>query len=345
MNKKRKIIITVTLIIAVAVLLGGFLILFFAGSNEKSRRRQFISIMQKKEKEFLPLTNNSKYIISGIIVDDNGEPVNNVKVRISQSFPVNFGLKNKLKNSTRVVNSNFEITLCGGACVSLGFSKNGYHSVFNKQFSVFRPKGELRNIANPVKTLDVKNVKIILDKVGPIAKIKKVRFSLFIKKECYFTSFSVPAFELSKKDCQYNNISSLNSGMIYLDFKRNKAGKMIKTKINNVGNGRLGPATTYLKMIGGEDCGFKLFEGDPRRNLIGIKEAPEAGYVKQLVFNWPKDMRKEIPFYYKFGKIYGKGIMNSASCNSSGKIRMGFSFYQNIETNSDPMVRRNLRTK
>ena len=107
----------------------------------------------------------------------------------------------------------------------------------------------------------------------------------------------------------------------------------------------MAPRTTYLNMVGKEGDGFIMFKGHPQRGMIGIKEAPASGYIKQIAFHCPEDMNKDIYFYYKFGDIYGKGVMDGITCSTSGQIRIGITICQNMETDLNPKVRRNLRTR
>jgi hypothetical protein len=340
MTKKRKIIISIIITVAIAI---AFVLILWKYSPEQQRKsmmRRGAKIMQQEWQNALTVVKTSKFTISGKIVDDAGNPVNNVRVSISQSYPKKQFTESDSVRSTRIVSSNFKIELFGGAGVSLHFSKKGYYSVKNKCYSLPKSKGLSFFSTN---TLKVDNQKIIMEREGKLARCKRYSTSFFIRKEKFFTSFFIPNLGKDSKNRLFDQVKYLLNGTIYPDVERDKNGEIIKVKINI--SGRMGPRTTYLNMVGAEGDGFILFKGQPHRGIIGIKEAPVSGYVNQMVFHWPKDMNKDIYFYYKFGNIYGKGVMDGMTCSASGRIRIGIEIFQNIETDPAPKVRRNLRTR
>jgi hypothetical protein len=341
MTKKRKIIIT-SIIITIALAIIVILIFwnFFPKDQRKSRKLRGAKIIQKIFDSATSIAKKSKFTISGVIVDDAGNPVDKVKVSISQSYPKIFGTKSEDVDSKKVVNRNFNIELFGGAEITLDFYKDGYYSVTNKKISL--PISKNSFVAFSSNTVKVDNLKIVLERHGKLARCKRKRFSFFIRKEKFFTSFSIPQLKQDSKDIPFDIVKNLLSGTIYPDVERDENGNIMKVP-NNLG--RMGPRTIYLNMVGREGDGFKLFNGIPHRGFIGIKDAPESGYVKQMVFHWPADMNKNNFFYYKFGDIYGKGVVRGFSCTSTGRIRIGIQVYQNIETDTDSKVRRNLRTR
>lgn len=340
MTIKKKKYLIISIIIAFLILAVIIFILwkYSPGWREKNKALIWSKTVNKMWQNTLAIVKKSKFSISGKIVDDEGSPVDDVRVSISQGYPKKFWDESDYVTSVRIVDSNFKIEVSGGSDISLTFSKKGYYNTSNKCYNLPKIKNSLAYSTNILK---VGNQKIIMDRQGKLARCKNYSATFFIREEKYFTTFSIPKRKKNFQNKPFAMTKELPAGTIYPDAKRDKNGEIIKVNIR----GRMGPCITYLNMIGEESDGFKLFEGQPHRGIIGIKEAPASGYVKQMVFHWPEDMNKDIYFYYKFGNIYGKGKLTSLRCSASGEILMGFKLRQNTETDPAPKVRRNLRTK
>ena len=335
--KKKKYLIISIIIIFLAILV--FILLQYSPERQYKKRALIWSkTIDKMWKTALATVKKSKFSISGKIVDNNGNPVNDVRVSISQGYPKKFWDESDYVTSVKIVDSNFKIEVSGGSDVSLTFSKKGYYAINNKCYSLPRIKNSLAYSSHILK---VDNQKIVMDPQGKLARYKSYSATFFIRKEKYFTTFSISKREKNLQNKSFAIAKELPSGTIYPDVKRNKDGEIIKINIK----GRMCPRTTYLNMVGKQGDGFKLFNGKPHRGMIGIKEAPASGYVKQMVFHWPEDISRDIYFYYKFGDNYGKGKLTSLSCSASGEILMGFKLRQNVENDTDSKVRRNLRTE
>ncbi len=339
MNKK----IVVGVVVAACILAGIVILLLWnylpptqreKGKNEL--RKEFYRTLNS----YIAKAKKSKFTIKGKIVDEKGAPVNDVTVHILQECPRLDGSSRDNINSKRTIDSNFCLELFGGLSVRLDFYKDGYHGVENKKFNLKQSGGDLTDSST---VLNVDNLTIVMEPYGKLAKTKRINNPFFITNEKYFTSYSIPKQERTN-NVSYEKVKNLSLGTIYPDAERNNNGDIKKIAIDKVTE-RLGPRTTYIKMAGGKGDGFFVYKNNPARGIISIQEAPEAGYVKQMKFNWPEDINKEIYFCYKHGNIYGKGVIHSLSCSSDGRIKIGITFYQNVETSSDPRIRRNLRTR
>lgn len=307
--------------------------------REKSRWRNAAKKIDAMWNKSLSLQSYSKFTICGKIFDDTGQPVDQVKVLITKGYFINLG-ESRYEDSSQTVNSDFKLALSGGSNVSLLFHKEGYYSE-KVNFSLPLSKNTLIFSSNIVVA---DKQKIVLERTGTMAKYKDKSPALFIKNERTFTYYSVPLLKCTEKEYSFTDVSNLQSGIIYPDIERDKDGKIVKVVIDKVTE-RMGPRTVTLNMVGGDNDGFIMLEEPPPNGMTSIKEAPEAGYVKQMVFHWPEDMKKIFYFYYKFGNSYGKGVANSFSCTASGEIMIGLELAQNIETSTDPQVHRNLRTR
>jgi len=341
MTKKKKIVIIVGIVV---ILLAGIVVLWKLSPAErkKSRLRHAAKIMGEMWNKAVSLQSRSKFTISGKIVDDAGQPVDQVKIRISQTYLTNFGTSESDRDSQQTVNSDFNLELSGGSEVSLGFHKDGYYDILNKHYPL--PKSTTAwGFSSNVVAAD--NQLIVMERIGTLAKYKGRSHAFFIREENFFTCYSIPLLKRDEsKKYSFADIPNLPPGTIYPNVERDEDGKIIKVVINKA-SGRLGPQTVSLNMVGGDDDGFIMLKGLPQRGLISIKEAPESGYVKQMVFHFPEDMQKKIYFYYKFGNRYGKGVADNFGCTAGGEIMIGSDLYQNTETSSDLQVRRNLRTR
>lgn len=343
MNTKKKIVMVIGIaVILLAGITAWVMWKLSPTEQEKSRLLNAAKIMNEMWNKSVDVQKRSKFTISGRIVDESGQPMDQVKVYISQGYLKNGGVSSSYTESWQVVDSNFKLELSGGSEVSLGFYKNGYYAVENKHYPLPRST-KTWGFSSNVVIAD--NQLIVLEPTGTLAKYKQSSPPLFIREEQKFTCYSVPLLKRDKsKEYSFAEIPDLPSGTIYPNVERDKNGKIIKVVIDNDIK-RLGPRTVSLNMVGGDNDGFILLKESPSRGIIGLKEAPDSGYAKQMVFHWPEDMQKKFYFYYKFGNCYGKGLVNSFSCNAYGQIMIGLELSQNIEDSSDPQVRRNLRTR
>jgi len=341
MNKK---IIVLGAVIAIAIVAIGIFIWWrmSPAQQQKARMAQAVKIMTTVLQDTENKQNNSKFSISGTIVDDAGQPVDQVTVYIDRGYLRSGGVNSEYVHSTQTVNHEFTFDLSGGIGVSLHFHKEGYYDVSGVQFSLAHTNSLTSMYSGDA--VIAPNQKIVLERKGTLAKYKHMSPGFFIKDE-NFTFFSIPEFDCDYRDKRpYTDLATLPAGTIYPNVGRDKDGKIIKVLIDKVGKGRLGPRTVLLNMIGGDNDGFILIKDRSIGKITDMKEAPESGYVKQMIFTLPEDINKTYFFYYKFGNRYGKGSTNRFSCTAYGEIHIGINIYQNIETSTDQKVRRNLRT-
>jgi len=336
MTKNRKIIV---LMVIAIVAIGIFIWWRMSpAQQQKARIAQAIKIMTTVWQDTVNKQNSSKFSISGNIVDDAGQPVDQVKVYIRQGYLREGGVSSQYISSTQVVNHEFKIDLSGGSSLNMDFSKSGY---YNKNARFNLPRAGLTYSSDSVIA---PNQKIVLERTGTLAKTRHKTQSFWIRNG-EFTNLLIPELKSTESNTNlYLDLTKLRSGTIYLDVARGKNGKIIETIICNVTK-RMGPRTMLLNMVGGNDDGFILINDRKISRFIDIKDAPESGYVKQMIFTLPDDLQKMFFFYYKFGAHYGKGKISSFSCDAYGKIYVDTELYQNIETSTDQKVRRNLRTK
>ena len=313
-------------------------------SPEEQKKSRMLNTAKKMNEMWniaLDIQKRSKFTISGKIVDDAGQPVDQVEVRISQGYLKNGGFSTSYTESQQIVNSDFKLDISGGSGVSLTFHKNNYYDVENLQYSLPQSKTTW-GFSDNVVAAD--NQRIVLERKGVMAKYKRKAPGLFMREEQNFTCYSIPLLGTDyNKEYSFDKINSLPPGTIYPRVERDKDGKLVKVVVDNVGKKRFGPRMVSVNMIGGDKDGFIIIKESPD-DILSIKEAPESGYVKQMLFHLPEDMHKHY-FYYKFGNCYGKGIVRCFNCNANGEIMIGLELYQNIEDSSDLKVRRNLRTE
>jgi len=344
MDKNKKIASIVAAVAVVIVAIGIFI--WWQRSpaqQQKARIAQAVKIMTTVLQDTENKQNNSKFSISGTIVDDAGQPVDQVTVYISQGYLKDAGINSQYVHSTQVVNHEFKIDLAGGSSVYMEFYKKGYYRVKNVQFALARSK-EPSSVYSGNAVI-APTQKIVLERKGTLAKYSSINASFFISQEQFFTSYLISEMKRIGQEISFSKISTLPAGTIYPNVGHDKDGKIIKVLIDKVGNGRLGPRTVLLNMVGGNNDGFILIKDNSIGKITDMKEAPDAGYVKQMIFTLPEDLHNTYFFYYKFGSQYGKGWVSNFSCSSDGEIHISSMLYQNTETSSDLKVRRNLRTK
>ena len=315
MFKKRLFFVT-EIIFAGSVLL--------AQSNNDEKENMKVK-QEAKLLEVINKTNSSSILnISGMISDDDGKLLDGVSLELD--FSRSKGWDNDHLNRKIISNSQFSIEQSGYTGLTVDFQKDGYFSE-RKSYSTQQSSKDLKDY------VFIKNdEKIVLRKIGQLAKIKKIN-----KKLRYdFKNNTQSICNLS--DLSYETLpidSAINySKCILLDFERDKDGKILT--VENKSNGTTIPKTLIVKYASKDkDDGF-IIEGN-KKDLSYLSVAPDTEYaIKEIKIQYESE---PIYFYFKNGNRYGKGWAGYALTQHQTS-RVILELMQNIET--DPKEKRNL---
>lgn len=268
---------------------------------------------------------SSKMNISGIIIDDNGNPLNDVELKLVFSRPK--GWESDVLKKKITSNSQFSIKQSGYTGLTLYFYKKGY---FRETFfyNLMQPS-KYQGKDGFIKT----DEKVILREIGKQAKLKK-----FDKKLIYNfkdkTHMICDLSDLTRKTLSINKNIDFPR-YIYLDFEQDHDKKIMMIEDEYRG---IIPKTIIVRYFSYDKNDGFIIKGT-QKNLTYLTSAPDVNYmVKEIKV--PYDAAP-IYFYYKNGDNYGKGYVgfaNSAFQESSVSLHL----MQNIET--DPKDKMNLRS-
>jgi hypothetical protein len=284
-------------------------------------------VKYKRMLESQKATNRSSKIdISGVIVDGRGNPLNDVELEFV--FSRSKGWKSEVLKKKILSNNAFSIIQSGYTSLTIYFYKKGY---FRERtfYNTIKPSKYWKN-----GVFSKTDEKIILREIGKLAKLKKIekllKYDWKNKKETFF-NISTMAPETLVAD----GIIKAKK-YIYLDFERDKDGKILTVK-NHLNESI--PKTFIVRYVSDDKKDGFIVEGN-KRNFSYLPEAPAANYNQKEIIVTLKS--KDIYFYYRNGDNYGKGALLSPY-TSYGKSRIWLHLFQNNET--DPKGKRNLRSR
>ena len=275
-------------------------------------------------KEINRVAKASKFNISGIILDENGLPLNDVELRLEFGKMSPKTWRSETINKKNISTSEFSIVQSGYTSLNIYFNKKGYFQE-KRFYGTLRLSKFLKNYIYS-KT----DEKVVMREIGERLRLK--RFDKFLEYD-----------EKNKKKtfCNLVNLSTETLSVdsiiktkkyIYLDMGRDQSGKiiMIKGRMN-----RMTPKTFIVKFISNEkDDGF-IIKGN-KKDISYLTTAPESDYkAKEIKMTYGS---KPIYFYYKNGDNYGKGVL---SCPSSlhGKSNVWLKLMQSTVQGSSGAAR------
>lgn len=268
---------------------------------------------------------SSKMNISGMIVDDNGNPLNDVELELVFSRPK--GWESEVLKKKSLCSGTFDITQSGYTGLTIYFHKNGYfrETIF---YNTIKPS-EYQGNDGFVKA----DEKIVLREIGKPAKLKKIDKKLIYNFKDK-THMICDLSDLTRKTLSINkNIDSPK--YIYLDFEQDKEGKIIM--ITDEYRGTI-PKTLIVRYVSDDNNDGFIIKGN-QKNLTYLTSAPDVNYtVKEIKVPYGAE---PIYFYYKNGDKYGKGYVGFAN-SAYQESRVALHLLQNNET--DPNEKMNLRS-
>ena len=301
----------------------------FALSDEEVKK----GMMAKQEARYKRVLEEQKILcdsssidVSGIIVDDSGNPLNDVELELNFSRPK--GWEGERFTRKILSNSQFFIKQAKYTGLTVYFRKKGYFEG-KKYYSTQYPSKYLKN--GVFSKIDEK---VVLREIGKLAKLKIIEKLLkydWKNKKKTFYNMETMSLETLPADGVINA-----KKYIYFDFELDKDGNVLTTK--NFNNEPI-PKTFIIRYISDNKNDGFIIKGT-EKNFSYLPEAPTSDYDKKEII--VPHGSHNIYFYYRSGDDYGKGALKSPF-SSYEESRVWLYLYQNIET--DTKEKHNLRSE
>ena len=277
------------------------------------------------------------FIIRGKVLDNNSNPLNQVKVIIDANRRAN--LIYGSKNYTKKIDNTFLLKINNVKGASLLFEKNGY---YNETLSISpndkKYKDKLRN-----EVLEIKDLKIVMRKIGKLVNLlecdqrlkftpdgKATVFSLKQKKNEDGDVIEPEISDNFKEDEDDGNLihvknifksNSLPGNCIYLLANCSKAGKIKTRRIQPDPDDDYYydlPKEIKLKFTA-KESGFIIYKPRKKKSELiwrNMFEAPDKNYNSEICLHSNeinKIVRQEncLYFYFKANGKYGKGSIDN----------------------------------
>ena len=274
-----------------------------------------------------------RFTIGGTVVDQDGNPLSGVKVRVQKSEHAG---EQRVGVVQFKVTTPFEIKVDGGAKLSLTFEKPGYYPVDDQTVSVPVPQRidtpEIlanKPVARPV--VEKRDLRIVMEKQGKLVKLQQ--FSAWLE-HCADGSGVVldldsptdkpPFASYDKKVASLASPETLPRNCLYLLSQAEKENRSASAAVQQKGGPvpvprpvtRL-PITVRL-LAAGSDSGFvTVTPPNPFRPFRTMKEAPREGYQREIVLEAPTNGSQAV-FYFKLHGKYGKGQLCNIQLRQQG---------------------------
>lgn len=277
-----------------------------------------------------------RFTLEGVVVDEQGMPLDDVSFRISKEKVVGFDKWEK-DTEEQIINRTFSITARGYSDVSLYVNKDGYFEEI-VYFSAPDPD-DYRNPEEPV--VDQRDIRIVLEKRGDITDLIEKDFKLtYRRQQDGSASGHLVDFGRNKWEEYARGRGAKNPIPVANLFDPELTPPMCVYMIPKVDNdGRILTETRELEewkpynhkevfpkelriVTSDPEGGFIIYDQQPEDHAYwSMKLAPENGYKQEIILNpdWmfrrsgyvASGASKYIFYYFKINGRYGKGRFES----------------------------------
>jgi len=267
-----------------------------------------------------------RFTLEGVVVDEQGNPLDKVSLRISKEKMTGFEQWKEDKEE-KIINGTFSVTARGYDIVRLYAKKDGY---YQESLDFLAPSpGNIRGQPKePV--VDKRNIRIVMEKKGDITSLLDRNVRLTYRREDegasgYVVNFDRAAWIMDSNVRNYAEVDNLldleqiPSMCMYMIPKVDDDGRIL--------NEDKGGANSFRPCLMPQE--MRLITNDPEGGLIvyeqekgesafwSMKLAPETGYKQEIILDADLMFRRSpyvtsdgddgIYFYYKADGRYGKG--------------------------------------
>lgn len=295
--------------------------------------KQQIEKLKKAQEELIKSNKSGKFFIQGKVVDEKGNLLNNVKVKITKSIGRGF-LESKDSSQNKTVNGVFSLEEQGCNKIYLDFYKKGYFVTHKYYGTRMTP---LKDISISGSLVTAKNQTIVLREIGNLAKLKSKDRSFYlnpVSKEQDIMNL------ISFKKEHVKSLKDIKTQKyFYLSVNTDSQGKPVM--ILDQRTQMMVPEKIFLNYVSNnKNDGIIIV--DNAKDMRDLPTAPKKGYEKKpvpLILNIYSNPYAF--FYYKNGDTYGK-VWVRHTTYIEGKLKSIFLVKENIE--KDPDKKRNLRS-
>jgi hypothetical protein len=252
------------------------------------------------------------FLAKGIVVDEGGQPLNDVKLTITRTTHGCWGRDDDKKEILNI-NGKFDIKASRINTLFLEFYKNGYYIetlALTRNSPIEYKNLYTSTFENGVITAN--DIKVVMRAKGITAKMDRIKENLTYNET---GSGSVINFDTKNVETikDISDMKNLPENCIYVYTERTADGKIDvikpKSKINdpNVDNDVYPKKITFK--TSDPEGGFIIFHNKKGDAYQYMKEAPATGYQNEMIFNveYGEDIPIEVYFYFKSKGQYGKG--------------------------------------
>lgn len=274
--------------------------------------------------EAVEAAQRGRFVLKGMVVDEEGKILDKVSLRISESRLKEMGTKNEGVDRSQEVNGEFTVEVNGADCVDIWFYRDGYYSE-HLSFSTDEalPKNWDSRVmrGEKVDSAVVKRdgLRVVLEKYGKLADLTMFPASLrsSVDGDATVWNLAILSDGQGKDVKNVRDEASLPASCFYLDPQVDASGKLLVQQVLLGSTEQQCPGKVRVVMKG--DGGFVpvlTVAQTNQRQYRKMKEAPVNGYQKELVLDadaikryfQSRDEAKPGTFFYvKIGKLYGKG--------------------------------------
>lgn len=293
--------------------------------------------------EAIEAARRGRFVLKGVVVDEQGTKMDGVSAAISQSRHTEFGTKTNTTDRTQKINGEFVVEANGADSVSLWFYRDGYYS---ERLTFSSDEGLPENWDSRIMrgeklepaVVKRDNLRVVLEKHGNLALFNEFPVDLEATASGHgkVWDLAILADGQDKEVANVRDEASLPTQCLYLDPQITKDGQLAVQMV------RLGetdvPCPSNLRIVMKGDGGFVVtptVATTSERQYRSMKEAPASGYRKELLleadaikryFESRDDAKPGAFFYVKIGNLYGKGqiVLNSALNKSRADARLVF---------------------
>jgi hypothetical protein len=269
------------------------------------------------------------FVVIGTIVDQDGNPLDEVDVQLFSSVSVAFGKSHDVKVAEGKVNKEFRYEVSGVHSVSLSFRKSGYYSELDVFVSP-EADGERQLLAVhglPLGPAGVytKALPIVLEKVREFGHLvnsgeRIEHFADGRRNAVVFDErWNLKKVEVAAGD----DINSLHHGFSITGVPNDQRFESTKVRGQSRDYERTVPKDGVELVIHDDHGGIvlhrpKLVRADALRWVLDrMPEAPENGYQRRLIVT-ADELASGVYFFFKTAGRYGKGCLTQMEVTADG---------------------------
>jgi hypothetical protein len=263
---------------------------------------------------------NGRFILSGAIVDENGQSMNGVTVEMERTPPLAAFVETKPVMETQIVNGTFRFDVRANKVITLTFKREGYYV---EQLRFEFPKSSLTADQLTGKkeiqeqSLIKENIRVVMEMTGPLTHLSRYHEALDYNAAGAGVVIDLDRpHHLHKSLRSVGNIhdaSQLPPYCVYMIADKDAEGKIAVARKPRPDSQVADVVPQRVRLlINGADAGFVKYTPNPNKRMTRqMKMAPDGGYQREVVITGDDfaegGQRGGALFYFRTKDKYGKG--------------------------------------